>query len=130
MWLLVTVHHALHASHAGFAVVVPDRGAQDADVVACTSRSGEQRRDLGRYACGLITRERAAASTPLTLVFALEDVLLVEKTYARLLPLHVHTPTDPTGRRVVVGRGDLDVTVQMHDARSGSRTRHGSATTL
>ena len=52
-----------------------------------------------------------------------------------VVPLHVDAASDPSGRRRVVGRGDLDATVQMHGAAAvlvvaerleGQRAEHGA----
>ena len=40
----------------------------------------------------------------------------VEEADVDVVPLHVDAAADPAGRRRVVGRGDLDATVQMHGA--------------
>ena len=40
----------------------------------------------------------------------------LEQADVDLVPLHVDAASDPPGRRRVVGRGDLNATVQMHTA--------------
>src|SRR6266576_2172345 len=43
-----------------------------------------------------------------------QSVLGIENAHVKLIPLHIHFSSDPTRWQAVVGRVDLDATVQIH----------------
>ena len=101
------------AADAGGAVVAVDVVTDGGDGGAGALGGGEQGEGLGRGAGGPV-RVRDAMPAPRRAQVLAEELAGsgVEQADVGAVPLHVDVAADPTGRRAVVGRRDLDAAVE------------------
>ena len=124
------------ASDAGGALMPVDVVADGGDGGAGPLGGGEQGEGLRRGASGPVVVGDAMPAALCAQVLAQQLAgARVEEADVDVVPLNVDAASDPSGRRRVVGRGDLDATVQMHTAAAvlvvaerldGQRTERGA----
>ena len=115
--LLGQGEHAQNAAYPQFSLFAVDGLAEGADVSSGACRSRQQLQGTERHALGVILRLDSIPASFLADMLAQElAVVGIEEAHVKLIPLYVHHPPDPAGRRAVVGGLDLHAAVQMHGA--------------